>query len=205
MLETPEEMPHLQALLDASMAAAGPHLRGIITDERRLERRGADGAPAGHAAAGAGHGDRRRAAAGRAGRRLLPPRHLLVQLGRDSVRMRHLAARPACSATHLPGRSSPSPCTGGPSASPSMTRLAELRQAMLDEYLPKQGPAFEEWLTARTPSGRASCRRRCSPSTWRAIGGAGERAGQSATRRRPRWRRRAAPAATCGSPPCSCG
>ena len=22
----------------------------------------------------------------------------------------------------------------------------ELRQAMLDEYLPKQGPAFEEWL-----------------------------------------------------------
>ena len=23
---------------------------------------------------------------------------------------------------------------------------AELRQAMLDEYLPKQGPSFEEWL-----------------------------------------------------------
>ena len=22
----------------------------------------------------------------------------------------------------------------------------ELRQAMLDEYLPKQGPAFEQWL-----------------------------------------------------------
>ena len=22
----------------------------------------------------------------------------------------------------------------------------ELRQAMLDEYLPKQGPSFEEWL-----------------------------------------------------------
>ena len=25
---------------------------------------------------------------------------------------------------------------------------AELRQAMLDEYLPKQGPSFEEWLEA---------------------------------------------------------
>ncbi len=24
--------------------------------------------------------------------------------------------------------------------------FAELRQAMLDEYLPKQGPSFEEWL-----------------------------------------------------------
>ena len=36
MLETPEEMADLQALLDASMASAGPHLRDIITDERRL-------------------------------------------------------------------------------------------------------------------------------------------------------------------------
>ena len=36
MLETPEELRHLQDLLDASMATAGPHLRDIITDERRL-------------------------------------------------------------------------------------------------------------------------------------------------------------------------
>ncbi len=79
MLETPEEMENLQALLDASMASAGPHLRDIITDERRLTRGGADAAPAGHASAGARHGDRRRAAPRRAGRRLLPARHLLVQ------------------------------------------------------------------------------------------------------------------------------
>ena len=36
MLETPEEMANLQGLLDASMASAGPHLRDVITDERRL-------------------------------------------------------------------------------------------------------------------------------------------------------------------------
>ena len=36
MLETPEEMDGLQQLLDRSAAAAGPHLRGIITDDRRL-------------------------------------------------------------------------------------------------------------------------------------------------------------------------
>ena len=36
MLETPEEMENLQALLDGSMASAGPHLRDVITDERRL-------------------------------------------------------------------------------------------------------------------------------------------------------------------------
>ena len=37
MLETPEELGRLQDLLDASMAAAGPHLRDIISDERRLD------------------------------------------------------------------------------------------------------------------------------------------------------------------------
>ena len=80
MLETPEEMATLQALLDGSMASAGPHLRDIITDERRLtaaeltERlQGmrllvlatvtADGRPL-----------------DRTGRRLLLARHLLVQL-----------------------------------------------------------------------------------------------------------------------------
>ena len=36
MLETPEEIDRLQQLLDRSAAGAGPHMRGIITDERRL-------------------------------------------------------------------------------------------------------------------------------------------------------------------------
>ena len=103
MLETPEEMADLQALLDASMATAGPHLRDIITDERRLsaveltERlQGmrllvlatvtADGRPlAGPVDGYFLHGT------------------FWFSTGRDSVRLRHLARRPACSATHLPG------------------------------------------------------------------------------------------------------
>jgi hypothetical protein len=36
MLETPDDLAHLQQLLDRSAAGAGSHLRGIITDERRL-------------------------------------------------------------------------------------------------------------------------------------------------------------------------
>jgi hypothetical protein len=36
MLETPEEIDRLQQLLDRSADAAGPHLRGIITENRRL-------------------------------------------------------------------------------------------------------------------------------------------------------------------------
>jgi len=38
----------------------------------------------------------------------------------------------------------------------------ELRQAMLDFYLPKQGPAFESWLENEDPLGRGSRRRSCS-------------------------------------------
>ena len=149
MLETPEELGNLQQLLDRSMAGAGEHLRGIITGERRLS------------------------AAELAGR--LPGMRLLVvatvtadgrplagpvdgyflhgtfwfSSGRNSVRMRHLAARPAVSATHLPGEELAVTVHGqaqlvdlsGPAG-------AELRQAMLDWYVPRQGPEFETWLDA---------------------------------------------------------
>src|SRR5580692_4194861 len=39
MLETPDELDRLQALLDRSMGTAGPHLLDIIGDERRLDVR----------------------------------------------------------------------------------------------------------------------------------------------------------------------
>jgi hypothetical protein len=61
--------------------------------------------------------------------------------------MRHLAARPAVSASHLPGEQLAVSVHGRAElfelASPSG---AELRQAMLDHYLPRQGPEFETWL-----------------------------------------------------------
>lgn len=147
MLETPEELTALQALLDASMATAGPHLRGIISDERRLsaaqltERlRGmrllvlatvtADGRPlAGPVDGYFLHGT------------------FWFSSGRDAVRMRHLAARPACSATHLPGEDLAVTVHGRAERfALDDPAFGELRQAMLDEYVPKQGPAFEEWL-----------------------------------------------------------
>ena len=36
MLENPAEIDRLQQLLDRSAAGAGSHLRGIISDERRM-------------------------------------------------------------------------------------------------------------------------------------------------------------------------
>jgi general stress protein 26 len=149
MLETPEELGNLQRLLDRSMTGAGEHLRGIITGERRLSAadlaarlRGmrlltvatvtADGRPlAGPVDGYFLHGT------------------FWFSSGRNSVRMRHLAARPAVSATHLPGEELAVTVHGraelldlrDPAA-------AELRQAMLDWYVPRQGPEFESWLNA---------------------------------------------------------
>jgi hypothetical protein len=147
MLETPEEVQRLQDLLDASMATAGTHLRDIITDERRL---------------GAGELTERLR-----GMRLLVLATVTVDgrplagpvdgyflhgtfwfsSGRDSVRMRHLAARPAVSATHLPGEELAVTVHGRAELFElDDPGFGELRQAMLDEYLPTQGPSFETWL-----------------------------------------------------------
>jgi general stress protein 26 len=147
VLETPEELAHLQALLDASMAAAGPHLRSIISDERRLSA----------AELTARLGGMRLlvlATVTADGRPLAGPvdGYLLhgtfwFSSGTESVRMRHLAARPAVSATHLPGEDLAVTVHGTAELFEMQhPACAELRQAMLDEYLPKQGPAFEEWL-----------------------------------------------------------
>jgi len=147
MLETPEELRRLQDLLDASMASAGPHLRGIIGDERRLGAHDlaerlqgmrllvlatvtADGRPlAGPVDGYFLHGT------------------FWFSSGRQSVRMRHLAARPGVSATHLPGEELAVTVHGKAERfALDDPELADLRRAMLDEYLPKQGPSFEEWL-----------------------------------------------------------
>jgi hypothetical protein len=147
VLETPEELERLQTLLDASMASAGPHLRGIISDERRLGAREvierlrgmcllvlatvtADGRPlAGPVDGYFLHGT------------------FWFSSGRDSVRMRHLAVRPGVSATHVPGEELAVTVHGRAECFELDDPLfGDLRLAMLDEYLPKQGASFETWL-----------------------------------------------------------
>jgi len=147
MLETPEEMDGLQQLLDRSAAAAGPHLRGIITDDRRLSAAQvcrllpglrllvvatvtADGRPlAGPVDGYFLHGS------------------FYFSSGRDSVRMRHLAVRPGVSATYLPAENLALTVHGRAELfDVNDPARGELRQAMLDHYLPLQGPGFETWL-----------------------------------------------------------
>jgi hypothetical protein len=147
MLETPEELSRLQDLLDRSAASAGPHLRDIITDERRLTAaQVCDLLPGMRLLVAATVTADGRPLAGPVDGYFLHGRFYFSS-GRESVRMRHLAARPAVSASHLPGEDLAVTVHGraelfelnGPDG-------RELRQAMLDHYLPRQGPSFETWL-----------------------------------------------------------
>jgi nitroimidazol reductase NimA-like FMN-containing flavoprotein (pyridoxamine 5'-phosphate oxidase superfamily) len=154
VLETPGEIEQLKQLLDRSAAGAGTHLSGIISDERRLtaarvcERlQGmrllvvatvtADGRPlAGPVDGYFLHGS------------------FYFSSGRDSVRMRHLAVRPAVSATYLAGEELAITVHGRAELfDVSDPARGELRQAMLDHYRPRQGPAFETWLDQVDPIG----------------------------------------------------
>lgn len=154
MWETPEELAGLQRLLDASAAAAGEHLRGIITEDRRIDAADlcrrltgmrllvvatvtADGRPlAGPVDGYLLHGGWQ------------------FSSGRQSVRMRHLRARPTVTATHLPGEELAVTVHGRAELFDLMDPEGDdLRRAMLDHYLPKQGPAFEEWLRRENPVG----------------------------------------------------
>ena len=147
MLETPEELDNLQRILDRSMAGAGGHLRGIITGERRLSAAGLAGRLQGMRLLVV-------ATVTADGRPLAGPVDgyflhgtFWFSSGRDSVRMRHLAARPAVSATHLPGEELAVTVHGRAELTGLRERAgAELRQAMLDWYVPRQGPEFETWL-----------------------------------------------------------
>jgi hypothetical protein len=147
MLETPEDISRLQQLLDRSAEAAGPHMKDIITGERRLSAEQlcqrlqgmkllvvatvtADGRPlAGPVDGYFLHGS------------------FYFGSGRESVRMRHLAARPAVSASHLPGDELGVTVHGRAELFDMKDPAhGELRQAMLDHYLPRQGPQFQTWL-----------------------------------------------------------
>ncbi|MEY9854503.1 hypothetical protein ABH935_000100 [Catenulispora sp. GAS73] len=150
MLETTEELAALQRLLDDSAAAAGPHMRDIITDDRRMDAGALAVRLQGMCLITV-------ATVTADGRPLTGPfdGYFLhgswwFSSGPEAVRIRHLKARPAVSATYLPGEELAVTVHGraelfdlhGP-------ECAELRQTMLDHYLPKQ-PGFQEWMEGLT-------------------------------------------------------
>jgi hypothetical protein len=147
MLESPDELTALQALLDKSFLAAGPHMAEIITSERRMTAEAICGRLQGMRLISV-------ATATVDGRPLVGPvdgyflhGSFFFSAGRDSVKMRHLAARPHVSALHLPGEELSIAVHGTAELFDVHDQIGdELRQAMLDHYLPTAGAAFETWL-----------------------------------------------------------
>lgn len=149
MYETKDELDLLQQLLDESAEAAGTHMRGIMTGEHRLSAEQLAERLQGMVLLVLG-------TATADGRPLVGPvdgyfihGKFYFSSGRQSVRMRHLSVRPAVNATHLPSEALAVTVHGiAELFDLSDPQRPELCQAMLDHYLPLQGPSFEEWLEA---------------------------------------------------------
>jgi|SRR5689334_24405084 len=147
MHEAPEDLTALQALLDRSYAAAGEHFRRITTDERRLDASQVSERLTGMTLLVL-------ATVTKDGRPLNGPVDGVFYRGKfwfgsapDSVRFKHIAARPWVSVTHLPaeelavtvhGRAIPIDV-----ADPAE---AGFRQTLLDIYVPRYGPEWEQFL-----------------------------------------------------------
>lgn len=154
MHEDESDLLALQATLDASLAEAGPHLRGIITP--------ATSATA-HEIVHRLHGMRllvvatvssdNRPFAGPVDGYFLRGSWYFSS-GRNSLRMRHLARSPVVSASYHEGESFALTVHGTVELFDVFDPdRPQLREAMLAHYLPLQGDAFAEWLTAADPLG----------------------------------------------------
>lgn len=147
MYETPEDLEQLQRVLDDSHAAGGRHLREIITAERRVD-----------AADLAARLDGMRllvlATVTADGRPIAGPVDGVFYRGRfhfgsapDSVRFRHIRARPGVSATYLPGEEFSVTVHGvAEEIDLKSPEHAGFRQALLDVYVPRYGDSFEPFI-----------------------------------------------------------
>src|SRR5436309_15884793 len=140
MHEAAQDLAALQPLLDRSHDSAGPHLRRIITPERRLTAEQVSERLTGMCLLAL-------ATATRDGRPIAGPVDGIFFRGAfhfgsapDSLRFRHIRARPHVSATHLPGEELAVTVHGR--AVPVDVSEGPLRQTLLDIYLPRYGDAW---------------------------------------------------------------
>jgi hypothetical protein len=143
--ETAADIETLQQLLDGSYAAAGAHLLRIHTPERRLSAQEVVDRLTGMCLLTL-------ATVTADCRPIAGPVDGIFYRGAfhfgsspDSVRFRHIAKRPQVSATHLPGEELGITVHGR--AVPVDIRAAEergFRRALLEIYVPRYGPDWEE-------------------------------------------------------------
>jgi hypothetical protein len=147
MHETPADLERLQELLDRSYADAGQHLLRIITADRRLSAEQVAERLTGMCLLAL-------ATVSADGRPFVGPVDGIFFRGAfhfgsapDSLRFRHIGARPQVSATHLPGEELAVTVHGR--AVPVDVQSpadAGFRQALLDVYVPRYGEEWEKFL-----------------------------------------------------------
>lgn len=150
----------MQELMDRSTAAAGSHLSGIHTSERRLSAVGVAERLTGMRLLVV-------ATVTADGRPLTGPVDGVFYRGSfhfgsspDSVRFRHLRARPDISATHLPGEELAVTVHGRAEfVDPAAPEHAGFRRVLLDIYTPRYGPGWESFLDSGVLYARIVARR----------------------------------------------
>lgn len=153
MHETAEDLTALQALIDASYAAAGPHLLSIHEPERRLSAAQVSERLTGMCLLSL-------ATVTRDCRPIVGPVDGIFFRGAfhfgsgdDSLRFRHIRARPQVSAVYLPGEELAVTVHGR--AVPidiSAPEQRAFRQTLLDVYIPIYGDWWErEFLEGESP------------------------------------------------------
>jgi nitroimidazol reductase NimA-like FMN-containing flavoprotein (pyridoxamine 5'-phosphate oxidase superfamily) len=160
MHETPDDIARMQALLDRSYGAAGRHLTGIHTPERRMTAEQIADRLQGMVLLAL-------ATVTADNRPIVGPVDGIFYRGSfhfgsspDSVRFRHIRARPQVSATHLPGEELAVTVHG--EAVPVDVRASEhqgFRQTLLDIYVPRYGPEWERFLDSGPVYARIDARR----------------------------------------------
>ena len=149
MHETDADIATLDSLLERSFAAAGPHLLDIARPERRLSGRQLSEILTGMRLLVL-------ATVTSDGRPIVAPVDGIFFRGRfhfsssrDSLRFRHIAARPQVSATHVPGEHLAVTVHGRAAlVDVDSAEHAGLRQTLLDIYLPRYGDAYLELLAS---------------------------------------------------------
>jgi uncharacterized pyridoxamine 5'-phosphate oxidase family protein len=139
--ETDDDLRELQALLDASHAGAGPHLRSIFSDERRIPAAELPALLPGVQVLALA------TVTARGEPRVAPVDGLFFRArwyfgsAQNSARFRHVRARPAVSATHLRGEELAIVVHGrAVEIDTAASEHAPFRTHLLETY-----PGWEDW------------------------------------------------------------
>ncbi len=145
MHETVEDLRALQRLLDDSYAGAGAHLRSIITPARRVGAAELSERLTGMTLLAL-------ATSTADGRPIVGPVDGIFFRGAfhfgsspNSVRFRHIRARPHVSATHLPAEEF-AVTVHGRAGEVDVREGSALRETLLEVYVPRYGPEWVQFL-----------------------------------------------------------